>query len=732
MDKTNPISRVSVVLPSLDPDQKLLKVLQELLDRGFTDVILVNDGSRDDTRHYFDEAAEMLGVTVLTHAVNRGKGAALKTAFEWFLANRPDARGVVTVDGDGQHHPEDICACAEHMLRTGHVTLGCRDFTQSDVPWRSRFGNRTTSLVFKLFCGMTVSDTQTGLRAVPRETLETFLGIAGDRFEYETNMLLAMKTHGIPFDEVKIRTVYIEENKSSHFHVLRDSWRIYRLILAHFFRYTISSLVCAVIDTVCFYLFSALLSGPLAGLALTAAAGVGARVLSSLTNFFVNKRVVFRAGVSTGRAIGRYYALAVPQMAAQILLTQGLYTLLGVDDRASGLRTLWYVLVMVCLFFLSFTIQQRWVFAPSEKQAKKGLLGKFVRRLLLSVFTVVALAVVSLVLVLYTIFNGPSETARSVLTMSLLEPSATKWIPGLFLGDEQVAAIRESSGTSLEDTVSDASQVIINRDSALSADSDEWADYPDGIRIEAYSGKTFNAHIMIIRDPSRVYLGTSSDNWSTDIPGTRINRAIETEGASAAINAGAFLDNGTLDSAVGSIPGGLVFAGGVYKGNWPQYMPSTAEEGFAGFTSDDVLVVATSMTKEEGEELGIRDGCQFGPVLIMNGEISDEVYNGNSGYNPRTAIGQRTDGAVIFVCIDGRSAASIGGTYKDLIDIMVEYGAVNACNMDGGSSTVMMYRDTYGLYGTAGEVVMVNTYSLAQSEPRKMPDFWMVHPLEGK
>jgi exopolysaccharide biosynthesis protein len=106
--------------------------------------------------------------------------------------------------------------------------------------------------------------------------------------------------------------------------------------------------------------------------------------------------------------------------------------------------------------------------------------------------------------------------------------------------------------------------------------------------------------------------------------------------------------------------------------------------------------------------------------------INEEAYNSASGYNPRTAIGQRSDGAVIFVCIDGRQTSSLGGSYADIINIMVEYGAVNACNMDGGSSSVMLYRDTYGRYGAAGEVQMINNYSLLQSQPRRMPNYWMV------
>ena len=126
--------------------------------------------------------------------------------------------------------------------------------------------NDTTSLVFKTFVGMTISDTQTGLRALPREAVEELVDVAGDRFEYETNMLLAFKEKAIPFEENKIRTVYIEENKSSHFRTFVDSWRIYKLILAHFFRYTVNSIVCAAVDTGLFTLFTALLKKALEGL----------------------------------------------------------------------------------------------------------------------------------------------------------------------------------------------------------------------------------------------------------------------------------------------------------------------------------------------------------------------------------------------------------------------------------------------------------------------------------
>jgi len=365
-----------------------------------------------------------------------------------------------------------------------------------------------------------------------------------------------------------------------------------------------------------------------------------------------------------------------------------------------------------------------------KPQKKSGLLGRIVRRFFLLLFTLILMVVIGLTLVMDAIFHGPSPAAQRVLTMSLLEPSATKWIPALFIGEDAVAEIRSSKGKELENDVSSSDKVVINKGSALSQASDEWEGHPDGIRIESYKGKTFNAHIMIVRDPSKVYLAKSAEKWSTGTPGTRMPQQMEKEGAIAGVNAGAFLDNGTAGPEVGSIPGGLVFAGGSYQGDWPEYMPPDTQPGFAGFDSNDILVVAKEMSRKQAEELGIRDGCEFGPVLIMDGEVNEVAYNSASGYNPRTGIGQRADGAVIFVCIDGRQTGSVGGTWGDLIDIMVEYGAVNACNMDGGSSSVMMYRDTQGLYGVAGTIQMINSYSLLQAEPRKMPDFWMVRPAE--
>ena len=368
MEKIAALERVAAVVPSLNPTQQLTQTVDGLLAAGFSNIVLVNDGSTPETAGFFDRAAGRPEVVVLVHQVNRGKGAAMKTAFAWLLEHRPDCAGVVTVDGDGQHRPEDAVACAERMLQREEVVLGCRDFSRPEVPPRSLMGNRITCGVFRIFCGMTLTDTQTGLRAIPRKYMPALTAVAGERYEYETNMLLALKEQGIPYGETEIQTIYLEENRGSHFQTVRDSWRIYKLILAHFFRYTLSSLASAAADAGLFALLSALLAGLLTGTALDAAATLGARTLSSLLNFSLNRRLVFHSGAPLGRALARYYALAVPLLLAQFLLTEGVFRLLSVGDRQTLLRTVLYTAVMTALFVGSYVIQHRWVFAGRDRE----------------------------------------------------------------------------------------------------------------------------------------------------------------------------------------------------------------------------------------------------------------------------------------------------------------------------------------------------------------------------
>lgn len=235
-DKIACQSLLAVVLPSLDPDDKFDRVVDGLVERGFEHIVIVDDGSDAAHQVHFEKAAARPGCAVLHHGVNKGKGRALKTAFAYVEEQLPQVEGVITIDGDGQHLVEDIIACGERMLaEKDKVVLGCRDFDQPGVPPRSVTGNKTTSRMFRLFYGIRLSDTQTGLRAIPRAMLKPFQEIEGERFEYETNMLLKMKRMGLSFVEQPITTVYDPEDYSSHYNAVKDSWRIFKIMFKGLF-----------------------------------------------------------------------------------------------------------------------------------------------------------------------------------------------------------------------------------------------------------------------------------------------------------------------------------------------------------------------------------------------------------------------------------------------------------------------------------------------------------------
>lgn len=358
----NIASKVTVIIPSLNPDEKLLKVVCGLEELGFDDIILVNDGSNEDRLSNFPSSLEHPFCTVLTHEVNRGKGAGLKTAFKYFLENREGRAGVVTVDGDAQHSPEDVLACCKKMVETESMVLGVRDFSLPHVPPRSRIGNKITSIVFRLCCGIKISDTQTGLRAIPTRFLSDLLMVGGERFEYETNMLLNMKTYEIPYTEQTIETVYIEENQTSHFRPIRDSIRIYSLIL----KFAASSLISAISELAVFFLLEKFF-GSHVGHGSILLFSVISRLASSLLNFNLNRNSVFKGNKDKNDFWGtvlRYYIIAVPVM----IISGGAVTLISwlLGDTAPLATTIIKAIVDIILFLVSFRIQREWVFSAPK------------------------------------------------------------------------------------------------------------------------------------------------------------------------------------------------------------------------------------------------------------------------------------------------------------------------------------------------------------------------------
>ena len=227
------------LIPSYQPTDILPGLLEELRRVTASPIVVVDDGSGAGYAAIFDRIRQMADVTVLANAINLGKGAALRHGMNHILVHHPDCIGVVTADADGQHAVADIVHVTEALQADpGKVVFGVRAF-DTEVPLRSRFGNTVSRHIYRFLIGIDLSDTQTGLRAIPRRLMELCLAIRANRYEFETEQLVVIKAHRMPVREIPIQTIYIESNRDSHFRPLRDSARIYFVLL----RYSIASIV---------------------------------------------------------------------------------------------------------------------------------------------------------------------------------------------------------------------------------------------------------------------------------------------------------------------------------------------------------------------------------------------------------------------------------------------------------------------------------------------------------
>lgn len=236
-----------ILMPAYRPEPVMVEYLKKLRDQWDGLILLIDDGSGPDYREQF-QAAERLGVVVCRQEKNRGKGAAIKLGLTWCQEHRPELSGVVTVDCDGQHSLEDVEKVLAAMDRNpGSLILGCRSFGEG-TPVRSQIGNRMTSAAMRIFYGISLEDTQTGLRGLPASWFPGLLSLSGERYEYELNMLIAARREGIPMATVPIRTVYFNENEGSHYRTVRDSLRIMQAICRGLIQYGLSSALSALVD----------------------------------------------------------------------------------------------------------------------------------------------------------------------------------------------------------------------------------------------------------------------------------------------------------------------------------------------------------------------------------------------------------------------------------------------------------------------------------------------------
>lgn len=300
----------------------------------------------------------------------------------------------------------------------------------------------------------------------------------------------------------------------------------------------------------------------------------------------------------------------------------------------------------------------------------------------------VLLIAIGLYGVLYTVAKGPSPTMRNLFVRSVRETSAMGFLADWFLSDVEIEQIM-SAGKDVAVEDSDPSLIVIPQPTEPS-DTDEpvkdaWGfvdEDGDGIIIDHVRGEGYVGYMMIVLDPSRVVMASKVEDFG--IRGYTVAEMVEEFDAVAGINAGGFEDPDGQGN--GSVPDTLVVSGGqVY------YADKGIQEGFVGMDSNNIMHVGM-LYPDQIREKDIQSGVCFGPVLVSNGIPRDQVF---SGINPRTGIGQRSDGAILMLVIEGRRVSSLGATYEDMAEVFLSYGAVNACNLDGGSSSMMWYQGDY-------------------------------------
>ena len=347
------IEDVCLIIPAYNPDEELFINFLDKAVNSFTNIIVINDGSKEENNGIFNKISDKYpDVTLLKHSVNLGKGRALKTAFNHYLNEYSNCVGIVQADCDGQHDIEDVINCANTLKENPHcLILGSRNFDEKDVPMKSKYGNKITRLIFKLFIGITIKDTQTGLRAIGNDLLKQFISTYGERYEYETNVLIDCKTNNIEIKEVPIKTIYIEKNQTSKFNPIKDSFMIYKL----FAKYIFSSLSAFVIDIILFSIFINVFTNiNLDDKTKILFATILARIISAFYNFKINAKVVFKN--MTKSSYIKYAILVLIQMFVSAFGVTYLSRKIGID--LTGIK----VIVDMIIFIVNFVIQREFVF----------------------------------------------------------------------------------------------------------------------------------------------------------------------------------------------------------------------------------------------------------------------------------------------------------------------------------------------------------------------------------
>lgn len=352
----NNLDNIVFLIPSLDPDEKMPEYIRALINNGVKHVLLVDDGSKEEYKHFFIELKDLKEVTILTHEINKGKGRALKTGFEYVLENMKDIKAVVTADADGQHAVDDTINTGIKTIEKNDIVFGTRNFNEEIVPFKSRNGNKITTTVFKLLYGKLVNDTQTGLRGLPVDFLPKCLEIKGERFEYEIGMLIEIVRENRNIYELPIKTIYFDSNRATHFDTFKDSFRIYKIMFSQFIKFIFTSFSSFLIDIILYTILFNTVFNTIPYSKGILYSTVLARIVSSLYNYLMNKNKVFESSSKSISTMVKYYVLAIIQMLVSSLLVTFVFS------KLAGNTSIIKLFVDFLLFLLSYQIQRTWVF----------------------------------------------------------------------------------------------------------------------------------------------------------------------------------------------------------------------------------------------------------------------------------------------------------------------------------------------------------------------------------
>lgn len=665
-------TKIVVVIPAYQPSEYLTELTKSLKGRGYT-VIIVDDGSGIEYSDIWEETSNY--ATILHHAQNRGKGASLKTAFEMISCSMPDADCIVTADADGQHLLLDIERTASYVrTHPGALILGTRDFS-GQVPFRSKLGNTVTRFIFYCISKKAVRDTQTGLRAFDRSLLPIMLKTEGNRYEYEMNVLLYCAKEHIPMAEVRIQTVYLDENNScSHFDRIRDSLRIYGRIA----KFASASLISFAADYLGFLIISALLPS---GVIFLNIGNVVARIGSAMLNYILNAKVVFDSNSTAGKTLPQYLCLA-----GGILL--GNCTILSFFTNVIGLvPDIAKLITELLLFIVSFAVQTGVIFKDKHMKKDKNMSERHSKKSRKLVTYGLAAALAADMIIAGCLVCGSylyNYKLAHGLSAVNIDTTASSMIGG------SLEQIQNDWGAKFKDHFSDT---VISTDTVYKSPNISveisHKSYDSGSADSTDSGKHIKYGTIVYYTLADIYVSSIEclkTAFAQDTYGIGYSEPLtamsERMHSILSVNGDSYSNNRHKNN------GTIIRNGVVYRNRY------STEETCVLYRDG---TMKTYTPKQFDPQAAIDSGAWqtwiFGPSLLdENGKAKTEfsTWDYITQSHPRTAIGYYEPGHYCLLVVDGRQTGISRGMFLDEMSLLFEeLGCKIAYNLDGGHCSFM-------------------------------------------